>query len=250
MKVLIVGYGRMGTMIEGILKDRDHMVVARVDPSGNADAKELNANLLEQADGVIEFALKNGIRDRIRLYAESERPVVIGTTGWDDYVDEAKNHYTQGQSALLRGSNFSLGAHIFFRLSAAAATLVNKAEEYDVSLIEHHHRAKADYPSGTAITAAEAVLEALDRKTHIVKNLPEGPLTHEALQVAAVRVGSVPGIHEMRMDSAADFITIRHEARNRSGFALGAVRALEWLQGKSGWYEAGQFMDDLLNQEN
>ena len=246
MKVVLVGYGRMGREIETVLKSRSHEVLRRIDVLGNGDSRILDAETLADADGIIEFALAEGIMDRIGVYARAGKPVVIGTTGWDGVAAEARGFYGDRDAALLRGSNFSVGAHLFFRLSAAAARLINKTDEYDVALVEHHHNKKADYPSGTALTAAEGVLAGIDRKTHILKDLPDGPIPPEALQVASVRVGSVPGIHEMRMDSQADFLTLRHEARGRGGFALGAVRGLEWLTGKKGWYEAEDFIDELL----
>ena len=248
MKVVLVGYGRMGREIENVLKARKHEVLRRIDVLGNGDCKILDTEALADADGIIEFALADGILERIGVYARAGKPVVIGTTGWDGFVADAKHLYGNGKGALLRGSNFSLGAHLFFRLSAAAARLINNTDEYDVALVEHHHNKKADYPSGTALTAAEGVLAGIDRKTHILKDLPDGPIPSEALQVASVRVGSVPGIHEIRMDSPADFLTIRHEARSRGGFALGAVRGLEWLNGKKGWFEATAFIDDLLGE--
>ena len=249
MKVVLVGYGRMGVELEAVLIDRGHEVIRRVDALGNGDISVLDGAALDGADGIIEFALAEGILERIAIYSAAGLPVVIGTTGWDASADEARGIFAAGGvpgAVLLRGSNFSLGAHLFFRLTAFAATLINKADEYDAALVEHHHNKKADYPSGTAITAAEGVLASLDRKTHILKDLPDGPIPREALQVASVRVGAVPGIHEMRMDSPADFLTIRHEARGRGGFALGAVRGLEWLGNKQGWHEAEEFIDDLL----
>ncbi|OQX30121.1 MAG: hypothetical protein B0D92_00135 [Spirochaeta sp. LUC14_002_19_P3] len=246
MKTVIVGYGRMGQLIEEVLVKRGHTVLCRVDSAGTGDVRDLNASTLKGADGVIEFALAEGIAQRIKIYAESALPVLIGTTGWA--VEEGRAMYANSRGALLRGTNFSLGAHLFFRLTAAAAKLINRVEEYDVGLTEFHHTGKADYPSGTAITAAEGILAELDRKKVIVKDLPQsGPLAPDALHVAAVRVGAVPGIHEMRMDSMADFLTIRHEARNRGGFALGAVRGLEWLQGKTGWHDAEEFFSELLD---
>lgn len=258
MNVVIVGYGRMGKLVESILTERGHSVIRRVDVLGLGDIKKVIPEALQGAEGIIEFALAEGILDRIGTYAETGVKAVIGTTGWNDMVPAAKELYdkksgghgaasgTAGNGALLWGSNFSLGAHLFFRLSRAAARLINKAEEYDVALMEYHHNKKADYPSGTALTAAEGVLAELDRKNHIIKDLPDDPIPPEDLQVASIRVGSVPGIHEMRMDSTADFLTIRHEARNRGGLALGAIRGLEWLEGKKGWFEAETFFDDLL----
>lgn len=251
----------MGLELEKALYERGHEVIRRVDALGNGDVRVLDRAALESADGIIEFALVEGIMERIALYSAARLPVVIGTTGWDASAEKAREIFEAGgtpengaetvsggmtEAALLRGSNFSLGAHLFFRLTAFAAALINKADEYDAALLEYHHNKKADYPSGTAITAAEGVLASLDRKTHILKDLPDGPIPAEALQVASVRVGAVPGIHEMRMDSPADFLTIRHEARGRGGFALGAVRGLEWLQNKKGWHEAEEFINDLL----
>lgn len=247
MNVVIAGYGRMGKLIEEVLLRRGHSVLCRVDSAGIGDVKEVTRAVLDGADGVIEFALAAGIAERIKVYADSGLPAVIGTTGWDSFVDEAKAVYGKSSGALLWGTNFSLGAHLFFRLTAAAAKLINGADDYDAVLTEYHHTGKADYPSGTAITAAEGVLAELDRKKRIIKDLPDGPIPEDVLQVASVRVGAVPGIHEMRMDSPADFLTIRHEARHRGGFASGAVRGLEWLQGKTGWHDVDEFIDDLLS---
>jgi 4-hydroxy-tetrahydrodipicolinate reductase len=246
MKVVLVGYGRMGLEIEAVLKDRGHEVIRRIDALGNGDSRVLDDDALAGADGVIEFALADGILDRVAVYARTGKSVVIGTTGWDELAEEGRKVFEGSDGALLRGSNFSIGAHLFFRLSAAAARLINKTEEYDAVIVEHHHNKKADYPSGTALTAAEGVLKGIDRKNHVLKNLPEGPIPADALQVASIRVGSVPGVHELILDSPADSITVRHEARSRGGFALGAVRGLEWLKGKKGWHEADAFIDDLL----
>jgi 4-hydroxy-tetrahydrodipicolinate reductase len=249
MNIILVGYGRMGREIEAVLVQRGHTVVSRVDASGLGDVREISDDGLAGADGVIEFALADGIADRITAYAKSGKPVVIGTTGWQDIAEEAKMICEKEGGSILWGSNFSVGAHLFFRLTAAAAKLVNRTEEYDVALVEYHHNKKSDYPSGTAITAAEGILDSLERKTSIMKDLPGGPIPSEALQVVSVRVGSVPGIHEMRMDSPDDFLTIRHEARGRGGFALGAVRGLEWLEGRRGWHAADEFIDELLTGE-
>lgn len=246
MKVVLVGYGRMGLEIETVLKNRGHEILRRIDALGNGDTRVLDEEALSGADGIIEFALAEGVLDRVSLYARAGIPAVIGTTGWDKLTEEARNVVAGNGGTVLKGSNFSLGAHLFFRLSAAAARLINSTEDYDAVIMEQHHNKKADYPSGTALTAAEGVLAGIDRKTHIIKDLPAGPVPPDALQVASVRVGSVPGVHELILDSKADYISVRHEARDRSGFALGAVRGLEWLDGKTGWYEADAFIDDLL----
>jgi len=247
MKVAIVGYGRMGREIESALLKRGHGVKTRIDAAGSGDTKLLGRETLSGADGIIEFALAANILKRISIYAELGIPVVIGTTGWDDLRETAKERYHGASGPLLRGSNFSVGAHIFLRLCSQAAALINNADEYDVALIEYHHGKKADHPSGTALNAAGKILTQVARKTHTVAELPmDAPIPPDALQTASIRIGSTPGIHEMRMDSAADFITISHQARNRGGFALGAVRALEWLRGKKGWFEVEEYIDNLL----
>jgi 4-hydroxy-tetrahydrodipicolinate reductase len=248
MNVLIVGYGRMGRLIEEILTSRGHRVIRRVDSAGIADVREVDEAAMADADGVVEFALAAGFLERVKLYAAAKIPTVVGTTGCGDLVSEARVIVNDAGGTMLQGSNFSVGAHLFFRLTAAAAQLVDSAEEYDTSLIEYHHTGKADHPSGTALTAAKGILSVLSRKKKIVTDLPDGPLPADALQVASVRVGKVPGIHEMRLDSEADGLIIRHEARSRGGFALGAVRGLEWLasKGEKGFFTADEFIDDLL----
>ena len=263
MNVVLVGYGRMGREVEAVLDRRGHRIAGCIDPSPQLDLNcpypvfRPGDPLPDETHGIIEFALKPGIEERVAAYGALGIPAVIGTTGLDARVPELKKTFSDaaaraGKSqtaAIVRGNNFSVGAHLFFRLTAAAAKLMNRTEEYDVSLIEYHHNKKADHPSGTAITAAEGILDRLDRKTHILSSLPDGPVPPEALHVSAVRVGAVPGIHEMHMDSTADYLTIRHEARSRGGFALGSVQALEWLQGRSGWFEADDFIDHLLTGE-
>ncbi|CAD7838884.1 4-hydroxy-tetrahydrodipicolinate reductase [Olavius algarvensis spirochete endosymbiont] len=247
MNVAIVGYGGMGREIEFVLSKREHEVKIRIDAEGNGDTKLLSKKTLSGVDGIIEFALAPGILKRITIYAELGIPVVIGTTGWDNLIGAAKETYRNAKGPLLRGSNFSVGAHIFFRLCGHAAALINNADEYDVALTEYHHNKKADHPSGTALTAADKILSQLERKTHALTELPENtPIPQDALQMTSIRIGSTPGTHEMRMDSEADFITISHQARNRSGFALGAVRALEWLEGKNGWFEVEAYINTLL----
>jgi len=247
MNVAVVGYGRMGREVESVLLERGHGVEIRIDTRGNGDTKLLSRETLSGANGIIEFALAPDILKRIRVYAESGIPVVIGTTGWDNQSQAAKNAYRDARGPLLRGSNFSLGAHVFFRLCHQAATLINNVEEYDAALIEYHHSEKADHPSGTALHAAGKVLSRLERKTHLLTELPaDTPIPQDALQVTSVRIGSTPGIHEMRMDSPADFITISHQARSRGGLALGAVRALEWLEGRNGWFEVEAYINALL----
>ena len=246
MKTVIVGYGSMGHEIEAVLLQRGHEVICRIDPAGNGDAKELNPAILKEADGVIEFALPGGIIDNISTYSKASVPAVIGTTGWEQQRSQAEEIVRKNGSALLWGNNFSIGANLFFDLVSRAASLINSIEEYDIMVNEYHHKRKKDSPSGTALTTAEIILNNLDRKKNIQTETLNRAIRDDELHVGSVRGGSIPGIHRVTLDSEADSIEISHIARNRKGFALGAVRGLEWLSGKSGFFSVDDFIRDIL----
>ncbi len=246
MQVLIVGYGAMGHMIEDILIRRGHTIAGRVDPAGIGDAAEVTPELLKKADGVIEFSLAGGLLDNIRKYAEARIPAVIGTTGWEDKREEARQIILDNGSTLLWGNNFSVGANLFFNLVSRAAFLINDIEDYDIMVNEYHHKRKKDSPSGTAITTAEKIIANLDRKTVIQTETLDRAIEDNELHVGSVRGGWIPGIHTVTMDSEADTIEITHNARSRGGFALGAVRAMEWVAGKNGFFSVDDFINDIL----
>ena len=230
MNVLIVGYGRMGHEVESILLARGHQVSARVDRTpGVGDTHELSSEILRSSQAVIEFSLPEGVVDHVRTYAAAGLPAVVGTTGWDDRKDEAKTIVEGYQAALIHGTNFSLGAQMFFQLVERAAAMIADLPEYDIMVTEWHHRLKKDSPSGTALTTADRILRNLPRKTELNTGRIDRAIRDEELHVASVRGGWVPGIHQVMIDSAADTLEIRHTARTRSGFALGAVLAAEWL---------------------
>jgi 4-hydroxy-tetrahydrodipicolinate reductase len=244
MNVLIVGYGRMGHEVEAVLQSRGHRVVARVDRTpGVGDATEISSELLRSSQAVIEFSLPEGVVDHIRSYAAVGLPAVVGTTGWDEKKPEAKTMVEGYQAALVHGTNFSIGAHLFFQLVERAAALVAELPEYDLMVTEWHHKLKKDSPSGTALTTADRILRNLPRKTEVNTGRIDRAIRDEELHVASVRGGWIPGIHQVLLDSAADTIEIRHSARNRSGFALGAVLAAEWLQARpqAGFVDVEEF---------
>jgi 4-hydroxy-tetrahydrodipicolinate reductase len=230
MNVLIVGYGRMGREVEAILTDRGHQVVQRV--RRHAEAGSVSAvtpEWLASADAVIEFALPEGVLDRIKVYAEAGVPAVIGTTGWDSEKEAAQTLVTAAGASVIHGSNFSLGAHMFFQLAEQAAAMIAGLPEYDIMVTEWHHKLKKDSPSGTALSTADRILRHLPRKTAIQTDRLDRAIRDDELHVASVRGGSIPGIHQILIDSAADTVEIKHTARNRTGFAHGAVLAAEWL---------------------
>ena len=247
MNFILMGYGRMGREVERILDQRGHSIVARVDSAGMGDMTEPDDETLQKADAVIEFALPDGIVKRAEQYSRFGLKAVIATTGWEKKKKEVLRPFKDDSAAILYGSNFSIGAHLFFRLSAYAARLINKVEDYDVALVEYHHNKKIDSPSGTALTAAGKILENLDRKKEILPGNPPGAIKPEQLHVASVRAGHIPGIHTVTLDSQADTLEISHNARSRGGFALGSVLAAEWLLDRSGIFSVDEFMQDFLD---
>ncbi|MBT3275136.1 MAG: 4-hydroxy-tetrahydrodipicolinate reductase [Spirochaetales bacterium] len=260
MKVIIIGYGSMGHEIERVLAQKNHSIVARIDPvAPDADSAELNHNLLEQADTAIEFSLASGVLANAKFYAEHGIKAVIGTTGWESDLPEVSSLFAQRRSgsgarsgsrsaACIHGSNFSIGANIFFNLVEKAASAISGLPEYDIMTYEVHHQNKKDSPSGTALTTADRILKAHQGKTSIVtEKLDRRPEQNE-LHVASVRGGTIPGIHTVLIDSTADTIELRHSARNRTGFAHGAVLAAEWLQKKSGVYTIDNFITSIIGE--
>lgn len=236
----------MGHEIEQVLITRGHNIVCKVDKSGQADATEITLELLKNVDAVIEFALPDAMESRIRKYTEAKVPVIVGNTGWLDKLDEYKAIVENGGGTFLYGTNFSVGVHMFWKIVSTASSLINSAPEYDIMTLEYHHKLKIDSPSGTAITTAEKILENCNKKTKIWTDKLDRQIEENELHVASVRGGSIPGIHTVTLDSPADSIQITHSARNRSGFALGAVMAAEWIHGKTGFFRVEDFFDDLL----
>jgi len=247
MKVLIVGYGNMGKEVESVLLSRGHTVTAKVDPQvPEADAETVTAELLADADAAVEFSLADGVFNNVRSYVENGVPAVIGTTGWESSRDEIHSLVEAGKGALLWGSNFAIGAHIFFALVNKVAAVIDTIPEYDIMAYELHHSRKKDSPSGTALRLGEGILANCSRKKTIVTDRIDRRIGEDELHIASVRGGSIPGIHTVLIDSPADTIEIRHSARNRSGLALGAVRGAEWLVNRTGFFQVEDFIQDLI----
>ena len=174
--------------------------------------------------------------ENIRAVAAAGKNLVVGTTGWYESMEEVRGLVKQHKIGFLHASNFSLGVNIFMQLAADAAHLLERYPQYDVAITEVHHRAKADSPSGTALSLGSAVLKALHRKSELSPETSHGVLKEHQLHVTSTRVGHVTGKHTVLFDSEADSIELVHTAKNRTGFALGAVVAAEWLKGKKGMY--------------
>jgi 4-hydroxy-tetrahydrodipicolinate reductase len=249
MRIAIVGYGSMGREVEKVLRDRGHEVAGRIDPQlAGADSPSLTREIAERSDAAIEFSNAEAVLENARAYVGFGLSAVVGTTGWYGKLDELKKVLAAGTIGYLYGSNFSVGAHMFFALVAAAAELSSPSAEYDLLGWEVHHKRKKDSPSGTALTISKIITSAHARKKKVVtEKLDRAPAADE-LHFASVRGGEVPGIHTVLLDSTFDTIELTHSARSRGGFALGAVRAAEWLAGKKGLFEVGDFMKDILGR--
>ncbi|MFT3738260.1 MAG: 4-hydroxy-tetrahydrodipicolinate reductase [Breznakibacter sp.] len=238
MKIALIGYGKMGKEIEKIATERGHEIVCRIDVNGT-DAFDSDA--FRSSEAAIEFTMPEAAFGNYLKCFRHHIPVVSGTTGWLDKLPQIKEMcQTQGQT-FFYASNFSLGVNVFFAINKQLAKLMARADGYDVKMTEVHHTQKLDAPSGTAITLAEGILENLDtKKAWVLANDNAQPTD---LQIAAVREGQFPGIHTITYESEVDEISIRHNAKSRKGFALGAVLAAEFVRERKGFLG----MNDLLN---
>ncbi|MFP4613707.1 MAG: 4-hydroxy-tetrahydrodipicolinate reductase [Spirochaetaceae bacterium] len=247
MKAVICGYGRMGHEVERVLERRGHKIVARIDPAaGVGDHDAVSAAPFGDAEVVIEFSDGQAVLTNAKAYAEAGISAVVGTTGWEAEFYAVQDTVERAGIGYLIGANFSVGANLFMRIAAEAARLVNRIPDYDLLIHEAHHRFKKDSPSGTALKLATKVLEHVERKDTLVSEVLHRPIEENELHVSSVRGGNVPGTHRLTLDSEADSIEISHIARNRSGFALGAVMAAEWVRERSGFLTVEDFLSDLL----
>ena len=230
MKIALVGYGKMGKIIDEISQNRGHEVVARLKETPNRES-------LNDADVVIEFSNPEAAFENIKVCLENKIPVICGTTGWLDKKPEIERIAVEQNSAFLYGSNFSLGVNLFFAINEKLAKLMNNVDEYQCQLEEIHHIHKKDAPSGTAISIAEGIIENSKYEAWKLDETKD-----KELGIFAIRVDEVPGTHSVFYRSEVDEIEIKHTAFNRNGFALGAVIAAEWIVGKQGVFS----MKDVL----
>lgn len=236
MNIALIGYGRMGHEIEKVAIERGHAIVSIIDVD---NISEFDSVEFKSADVAIEFSTPSSAIQNYRKCFAANVPVVAGTTGWLDHLDEVKKACEEGKT-FFYASNYSLGVNIFFAMNKYLAKIMNNYPAYDARMIETHHIHKLDAPSGTAITLAEGIIENIDRKEAWTL---DGTGEKTDLTIQAVREGEVPGIHEIIYESEADIISIKHDAKNRKGFALGAVLAAEFTKGKKGFLG----MEDMLN---
>ena len=253
MRIAIVGYGKMGRMIRERALASGHTISAIIDPFADlpeVTGKSLSVFALEDSDVVIDFSSPKGVVDNIIFYAHCGIPAVIGTTGWYDQLPFIESMTEGDPLSIMYSGNFSIGVAVFLKTVGAISRLMDKIDDYDVAISETHHKAKLDSPSGTAVMIADEVMKGMSRKTRLLYGNAEESINPEELQISSVRVGSVPGIHEVVFDSAYDTITLKHSARNREGFANGSIRAASWLMGRRGIFNMDDFISDFLKGED
>jgi len=244
MKIAILGYGKMGRIIEQFAFERGHEVVLKVNVDNTDDLTVANLRL---ADVAIDFSTPDSVLSNIELCFEANVPVVVGTTGWYAKLQEIKDKCVAGNNTLLYASNFSVGVNVFFFVNKVLAKIMNRYPQYEVQVEEIHHTEKLDSPSGTAMTIAEGILAELDRKSEWVNELidsnDEVIPKPDQLLIESHRIEDVPGTHTVIYSSEVDNIEFKHKAHSRAGFALGAVIAAEWLEDKTGFFNITDMFD-------
>ena len=247
MNISIIGYGRMGHEIEKIAIGKGIRIVSVIDPNEKgATHNEINAASIKNADVCIDFTVPNIVLKNIKEIAKLKKSIVIGTTGWYDGLDEARRIIKQNNTGLIYASNFSIGVNIFFKIVDDAAKIFNKFGDYDVYGYELHHNKKIDSPSGTAKTIGDILIKNIRRKNKMLFQKIDRKIEPEELQFASVRAGSIPGTHVIGFDSGSDTLELKHAARSREGFALGAITAAQWIQNKKGFYTVDDMMKNIM----
>ena len=231
MRIALLGYGKMGKMIEKVARQRGHEIGARID----VDTEKID---FSEIDVAIDFSMPDAAFVNITSCFSQNIPVISGTTGWLDDFDKVVAQCKEKKGAFIYASNFSVGVNIFFELNEYLAKKMKELAGYSLSLEEIHHTQKLDAPSGTAITLAQGIISNSNRKNWI---LGEGEA--DEIPISSKRIDDVPGTHTVTYESQVDSIEIKHTAHNREGFALGAVIAAEWIIGKTGVFT----MKDVLN---
>lgn len=231
MKIALLGYGKMGKLIEKIAEAQGHFVIARF--SSNLGTLLKRKQELEDADIAIDFSHFGCLHAHLELCLSLNKPLVIGTTGWDENLEKAKSMVEEANGSCLYSPNFSIGVYLFQKIVAYAGALMQPFSAYDIGGAEIHHNQKKDHPSGTAKALTETLRHAMPRS--------------KDFEFASVRCGQFPGTHTLYFDSSIDTITLTHEARSREGFAAGAIKGAEWLLSRQGFFTMDDFMKDGSN---
>ncbi len=245
MKLALIGYGKMGKMVESLVKEnRAHEIVSVFSSSGSL---KLSVEALQNCDAVIDFSIPTAVLDNAKIVLEAGKPFIIGTTGWYENMTKLENSCKQKNGCIVYGSNFSTGVNLFFVLNDFLSNLMKTGKNYSVSIEETHHTKKKDAPSGTGITLANSILE----KRKWLKNSKlnsDSSVGENELPITSNRIGDVIGEHKVIYKSAHDEISISHSAFDRKGFAEGAIVAAEWALNKKGFFSFREVVKEMLNE--
>lgn len=244
MTVALVGMGQMGQTLAEVAPDRGHEVAARF--HSERPFLEAEPSALADVDVAIDFSLPSLAVPHLRRYCEWHQPAVVGTTGWYDALDEVEALVAEYDASVVYAPNFSIGVAVMSRALETVTQLMDELEDYDAFVHEMHHTKKVDSPSGTARMLGEQIVAGLERKGHVDPEAQHQRIDPEAVHVTSTRAGTVVGAHTVGFDSPYDQLTLGHQAKNRRGFAVGALRAAEWLQGRTGLFTLDDVLDDWL----
>jgi 4-hydroxy-tetrahydrodipicolinate reductase len=237
MKIALIGYGKMGKEIERCAAEKKMTVSAVFD-----EHRPVTSAAIKETDVCIDFSIPSAVVDNVRVYSEAKKNAVIGTTGWMNQLDKIEKLIQSSGIGLIYASNFSIGVNVFMKIVGHASQLMNEFDDYDAWIHEIHHNQKIDSPSGTALSLAKIMMKKIERKKSILTDAAKGKIAPDQLHVSSSRTGSVPGTHIVGFDSQADTIELTHTARNRSGFALGALFAAQWIHDKQGIFTMADVM--------
>ncbi len=244
LKLAIIGYGSMGKEIERIAHQQK-LEITDIFDLDNPLSPEGNYNF----DVAIDFTFPDSVLTNVQRLGKLKKNIVIGTTGWFQSINEIKKIAGSSGIGVVYGSNFSIGMQMFSRIVRKASMLANKIEDYDISLHEIHHNRKKDSPSGTALSLAEIILQEVERKKTILEDKSAGTIQTEQLHVSSMRLGEIAGTHTVYLDSFADTIELSHIAKNRSGFASGAITAAKWIHGRRGFFNFDEVINNIWGNE-
>lgn len=249
LNIALSGYGQMGRLIHELAEQAGHTVKAVIDPVSEdkrVSSSQLHVDALSGCDVVIDFTVPSTAVSNVEVYAQAGIPVVMGTTGWYESMDRVSEIVKDSGIGMIWSGNFSLGVNALFEIIRHAAAIMNRLPEYDCMVHEYHHKRKADSPSGTAAMIGNILIEQLDAKNRVVTDALYRKIEDDELHVSSTRGGSIPGTHSITFDSDVDSISITHTARGRDGFALGAVKAAEWIVGREGIFSIDAMMKNML----
>lgn len=227
LRVAIVGDGKMGRAVSDLARERGYVVTAMLGLADNPDGGAISRERLADSDVIIEFTEPSAAPANIIAAVRAGYPVVTGTTGWGKQLDEVTRAVTAANGALVHAPNFSIGVNVFLAMAEAAGRIMSRAPEFDAHIVETHHAAKKDAPSGTALALERSAASGLGR----------------SIAITSVRTGHVPGTHELSFDGAFEQIRLTHTARDRRVFADGALRAAAWLPGRKGVFTMRDVLD-------